>query len=221
MEYSDGKYFGKKEKVEQEKITGPSVHAFIFHIKLIIGNSLWLTYERDYYHGLAVYAQTENQDNLVCHFWDITNLLFWVIWACLARPVKNNSINLWKTLMLSCMQKLNFIPNFFTEMSQKYCKLAWVLWACMAKPFKKKYQIAENFDVYHNTKSPIHRLILSWDIIKILHNCYFEYIMHAWPCSVSTCRKLSLSGQKTTSSLPSFLRYYKDFANLLFWVLWA
>ena len=64
MEYSDGKYLGKKEKVVQERITGPPVPAFIFHIKLIIDNSLWLTYEGDYYHDLAVYAHTENQDSM-------------------------------------------------------------------------------------------------------------------------------------------------------------
>ena len=27
--------------------------------------------------------------------------------------------------------------------------------------------------------------------------------------------------KKSTSSLTSFLKYYKDFANLLFWVIWT
>ena len=62
---------------------------------------------------------------------------------------------------------------------------------------------------------------------KILQTCYFGYFGHDQPCPpkfiIPTCRKvwyLSVC-QKSTSSLPSFLRYCNDIANLLFWVLWA
>ena len=55
--------------------------------------------------------------------------LVWVLRTCLAAPVKNYSINLWKALMLSSIKKLNSFP----EISQRYCKLVWVFWACLAK----------------------------------------------------------------------------------------
>ena len=39
---------------------------------------------------------------------------------------------------------------------------------------------------------------------------------------VSTCRIICLSAcKKSTSPLPSFLRYSKDIRNFLFWILWA
>ena len=41
-----------------------------------------------------------------------------------------------KLLMFGCMKKIKFIPNFFLEISQKYCKLVWVLRACLAAPVK-------------------------------------------------------------------------------------
>ena len=34
----------------------------------------------------------KNQDNIACHFYNTVNLLFWVLWTCLATPVKNDSI---------------------------------------------------------------------------------------------------------------------------------
>ena len=39
------------------------------------------------------------------YYIDFANLLFWVIWACLAMPTKINQINLWESLMFICMQK--------------------------------------------------------------------------------------------------------------------
>ena len=119
----------------------------------------------------------------------------------LATPFKKDSINLLKTLMFRCMQKINCIPNFVLEISQIYYKVFWILENCS---------------------------LLSWDIAKILHSCYFEYFRHAWlhPSDMTVPKYIlwilwSLSLQKLTLSLAFFSRYCKDFANLLFWVLWA
>ena len=54
----------------------------------------------------------------------------------LATPVKNDSINLLKTLMFPCMQKINCIPNFVLEISQRYYKFFWVLETGLAKHIK-------------------------------------------------------------------------------------
>ena len=51
------------------------------------------------------------------------NLLLWVIWECLIMPINTDNINLAgnsdaqsvETLMFICMQKINFIFNFFFE----------------------------------------------------------------------------------------------------------
>ena len=112
----------------------------------------------------------------------------------LATPVKKDSIKLLKTLMFPCMQKI-----------------------CL---------LAENLDVYQHAKNQLHHLLLSWDIAKILHSCYFEYFRHAWlhlsDMTVPTFWILwSSSLQKSTLSFTSFSRYCKDFANLLFRVLWT
>ena len=62
----------------QENITaGPLVSTFTFQTKLIICNSLWLTYERDYSHGIA--------------------------WACLTKATKKSGISLLKILMFAFM----------------------------------------------------------------------------------------------------------------------
>ena len=75
---------------------------------------------------------------------------------------------------------------------------------------------------------------------KDIETCYFEYFENAWLCPsimlVSPCKKLWYpmcwnqlvenfdvylhAKTKSTSSVTSFLRYYKDIANLIFWKLW-
>ena len=54
----------------------------------------------------------------------------------LATPAKKDSINLLKTLMFPCMQKINCIPNFVLEISQRYYKFFWVLETGLAKHIK-------------------------------------------------------------------------------------
>ena len=65
------------------------------------------------------------------------------------------------------------------------------------------------------------------DIAKVLPTCYIEYFGHAWLWLVKVmppaCRKrwcLS-SCKKPYLHLTSFLKYYENIANLLFWVLWT
>ena len=53
----------------------------------------------------------------------------------LATPVKKDSINLLKTLMFPCMQKINCISNFVLEISERY-KIFWVLETGVAKYIK-------------------------------------------------------------------------------------
>ena len=63
---------------------------------------------------------------------DIANLLFWELWECWTIPIKNHSINLKETFMLTCTQKFKLITLF----SLWYCKkiantIFWVNWACL------------------------------------------------------------------------------------------
>ena len=92
--------------------------------------------------------------------------------------------------------------------------------------------LKRNFGVHLHAKNEPHSYFLFWDIVKILQPCYFKYLENARSCLsiikvspylmqkvlISTCRKLwCLSAcEKSTSYLTSFLRYWKDIANLLF-----
>ena len=73
----------------------------------------------------------------------------------------------------------------------------------------------------------LHLSLLPWDIAKILQTYYFGYDEHDWPCPpkmiVSTCMEIWYlsASKKSNSSLFFFFRYFKDIANLLFWVLSA
>ena len=72
-----------------------------------------------------------------------------------------------------------------------------------------------------NAENQLGHYILVWDIvIKTLQTCYFG---NFGKIIALTCRKPSCSSacKKSTSSLTSFVRYCREIANLLFWVLWA
>ena len=53
----------------------------------------------------------------------IANFLLWEFWECSTIPIKNNSINLWETFILICMQEINFITHFFLKILQRNSKL--------------------------------------------------------------------------------------------------
>ena len=54
---------------------------------------------------------------------EIANLLFYVLWACLASHTQSGTINLYKNLVFIRKQKINFIPHVFLEIFQRCCKL--------------------------------------------------------------------------------------------------
>ena len=69
-------------------------------------------------------------------FWryckNVTNLLFWVLWAYLAMT---SNFRLQKTLMFIFMQKIIFITHLFLKYYKDIAKLLFlVLWACLATP---------------------------------------------------------------------------------------
>ena len=90
------------------------------------------------------------------------------------------------------------------------------------------YQFEEIFDVYLKAKNQVHSSRLPWDIARILQICYFGYFGNAWPSPIKNHSTnlwetfmLICMQKKSTLSLTSFLRYCKEIANLLFWVIWA
>ena len=67
---------------------------------------------------------------------NITNFLFWVLWTCLAVSFKKDNANLQK-LMFICMQKVNFIFNFFFWDIKNIANLLFCeLWGCLTIPIK-------------------------------------------------------------------------------------
>ena len=123
-------------------------------------------------------------------------------------------MNLWKTLMFTCMQKINFISNFFLKVFQRCWKLTWVIWACLDKPIQK------STDVYQKKNQLIEN-----DIEKILHTCYFDYLdiqnfRHVRLCPsymiVSAYRNLwCLSAQKIIFILNFFLEILQRFCKFV------
>ena len=83
--------------------------------------------------------------------------------------------------------------------------------------------------MYLHAKNQLNPFLFFLDIAKTIQACYFGYFQHVWLWTVKPIlwwktfknRKLWwLSSSKKSLSLTSFLKYYKDIANLLFWVLW-
>ena len=62
----------------------------------------------------------------------------------LATPIKKDSINLWKTLMFPYMQKIDCIPNFVLEISQRY-KFFSVLETGLAKHIKTIKKVVSTY----------------------------------------------------------------------------
>ena len=64
---------------------------------------------------------------------DITNVLFFVLWAWLATHTQSDTINLKRTFVFISRQKVNFILHVFLEILQRYANFSFgVLWACLA-----------------------------------------------------------------------------------------
>ena len=79
---------------------------------------------------------------------NITNLLFWVFWTCLATSTKKDNTNLLKLWRLSAWQKW---PPSLTSFL-RYCKdianlLVWVIWECLIMSINNNnINLAGNFD---------------------------------------------------------------------------
>ena len=128
------------------------------------------------------------------------------------------------------MKKINFIPNFFPEILQRYCKFVWLLClvALVTLAGQSHQKNSIKFLMFKSMQKSIHHSLLSCDIAKILHICYFEYFMRAWPHAsimiVSTYmfnifNAFLLAINQLHSILPSWDNA-KDVAKLLFRVRW-
>ena len=76
-------------------------------------------------------------------------------------------------------------------------------------------QLAGNFDIYMHAKNQLP----FWDIVKTWQSCCLGNFVNGWlsPSKII----VSISRKFLTSLLTFFLRYCKEIANLLFWVIGA
>ena len=137
---------------------------------------------------------TSSLTPFLIHCKEIPNLLFRVIWACLATHTQNDSINLKKPLMSIYKQKKNSSVTF----SLRYCKdmvnLFWILWACLATNTQRYYQLVQTFHVYQHAKYQLHTPCFSGDIGNICKLILdFGYFGHAWLYTPSPSIKPSLT----------------------------
>ena len=54
---------------------------------------------------------------------DIAKLIFWVFWSCFNSHTQCDNINLQKTFVFIYREKINYIPNVFLDILQRYAKL--------------------------------------------------------------------------------------------------
>ena len=101
---------------------------------------------------------------------DIANLLFWVLWECLTISHQKSRHQSVGNFMLICMQKINFITDFFFKMLQINSKLVILGNLDMSghTHLKWQYQFEEIFDVYLEVKNQLHSSCFHWDIAEIL-----------------------------------------------------
>ena len=130
--------------------------------------------------------------------------------------------------MFLCMQKINFISNFFFEILQTHCKLTILgTLRMLDHPHQKSYyKFVGNFHAYLYPKIKfINRFfpkkLQRTSKLVILGNLGIP--SHTPKMIASIWRNLWClsAGKNSTSSFPFSLRYWKDIANLLFWVHWA
>ena len=142
---------------------------------------------------------------------------------------------LWKTVKYLNIWHHNStnkqLQHFFITHGNIITFLFWVLWTCLATSIKNN-----NVNLQKLWCLPARK---KWTpSLTSYLGCYFQYCENAWSYPwwvLSPCRKLwclkfwnwlvgnadvYLDGQKSISSLTSFLRYCKDIANLLFWEVW-
>ena len=141
------------------------------------------------------------------------------ILGMLGTPVKKKGIDLLNTLMFLCIQKINWIPNFVLEISQRHYKFFWVLETGLAKHIKtvtKVVSTCRKFKCLSACEKSTSSLttFLRYCIVVVLSTLSMPNCTHQiWQYQLY----LLLLSQDTAK----ILQYCKDFANLLFWVLWA
>ena len=122
--------------------------------------------------------------------------------------------------MLICLQKINFITQFFLEINSKLVILGNL--GIPGHTYLNWYQFIETFNVYLQAKNQLHPSRFPWDIARILQTCYFGYLGHAWlrtpRVTLSTCRKLSCfsAGKKSYSSSTFFSKIAKICKLIIF-----
>ena len=112
---------------------------------------------------------------------EIADLLFWIIWACLATHTYNDSINLKKPLTFICRQKINFTLHVFIEIAKilQTCYFGCFghAWLCIPKvilsPCRKLLSLPAS---KKSTSFPI----FFWRYCKDMQTSYFGYFGHIW-----------------------------------------
>ena len=140
---------------------------------------------------------------------NITNILSWVIWTCLATFIKKDNANfkkLWsslkKPLTFIFRQKINFILHIFFEILQTcYFGYSGHAWLRTPKVILSPCRKLSCLSADKNSTSSF-----GWDIAKIS-----KLITLSTLGSLSACKNV-------TSSFTFSMRYCKDIVNLLFWV---
>ena len=143
---------------------------------------------------------------------DIENLLFWVLWTCLATPTKMKALTFRE--MFICMQKTKIIRGFFLGILQRYWKLVILDTLGMG---------THRHPIYIHVKDQLYHSPFPWDIAKILQTCCFGYLGYAWPPPtvidrINFYENLMFMSMQKIISIPLFflgVLYLKESCNLI------
>ena len=138
---------------------------------------------------LACNKSTSSLISFLRYCKEIANLLFWLIWACLATPAWNDTITFMKPSTFMSMEKINFNLHVFLDILQKYFKPVVLGTLGMFGYVYPKWKLSCLSAGKKSTPS----FMLLRRYCKDMQT-YFGYFGHAWLHSpkmiVLTCRRL-------------------------------
>ena len=156
---------------------------------------------------------------------DNGNLLFWKLWKCLTISIKNYSINLQVTFILTCMRKINFINHCCLKVLKKYRKLVTLDKLGMSghTHLKWQYQFEESFNVFLAAKSQFHSSHFQrYSKIVILGTLGKRSYAHPqWYYHLVESFFIYLEAKKPQFHLPCFSGDIGKICRLHICILWA
>ena len=116
---------------------------------------------------------------------EIANLLFWVIWACLAQITQLIASKFEEAFDIYLQAKNQLYSSHFPSDIGKILQnlLFWVPWACLATHTQSDTIHLQQKTFLFKDKKRTSSPMLVWIYCKDIQTFYFGYFGHAWLCT--------------------------------------